>query len=420
MNADETLVRLGLALAIGLLVGLERGWHERSEAEGERAAGLRTFGLIGLLGGIWGLLANYIGPIPTGLAFLAFAGALTLFRWRQTAREGTFGVTTVVAGFLTFAIGAYAALDNMTVAAAAGVSTAALLASKNWLHAWLRILTWPELRSALILLVMSFVILPVLPDRGFGPFGGVNPWRVWLMTVFIAGVSFIGYIAVKAAGPRYGALIAGSAGGLVSSTVTTVDLARRAKAEPRIWRTQLAGALLASAVMFARVGVVVAMFGPELLERLAGPLAAAGVITVGAAFALSASVSAPDDQVALSYRNPFDLQPVLGFGALLAAIVFLSRALTETLGGEGGIALAAITGVADVDAITLSLTEVAGVSMEASLAAIAILVAVTANSLSKSGLAVAIGGLRFGLGYLIVSALAISAGGVIALSQPWS
>lgn len=420
MNTDETLIRLGLALAIGLLIGVERGWRERSEAEGERTAGLRTFALIALSGGVWGLLSKVLGPLPLGLAFLALAGALTLFRWRETEREETYGATTLVAGFLTFALGAYAVLGDMTAAAAAAVATAALLAAKEWLHGWLKVMTWPELRSALILLAMTFVVLPVLPDRGFGPYEALNPWEIWLMTIVIAGVSFIGYVAVKFAGARYGALIAGIAGGLVSSTVTTIDLARRARAAARGSRVLLVGALAASSVMFVRVVVIVALFGPGLLDRLAGPLAAAAVVTIAAALALSASLSRSTDDIATTvYQNPFELKAVLAFAVLLAVLLLLSKALTEVLGGEGGIALAAITGIADVDAITLSMTEVADTSIGPAFAAAAILVALTANSLSKSALALVIGGLRFGLGYLAITLAALVAGGLIALAQPW-
>ncbi|KAB2867668.1 MAG: MgtC/SapB family protein, partial [Bauldia sp.] len=197
MDEYETLTRLGLALAIGLLIGVERGWREREEAEGERAAGLRTFALIGLFGGLWGLLSKELGAQALGLVFLAFAVAATVFRWRETEREGTFGMTTLIAAFLAFSLGVYAAVGDMTVAAAAGVAAVVLLAAKEWLHAWLKVITYAELRATLILLAMSFIALPILPDRGYGPYDAINPHGLWLMTIAIAGVSFIGYVAVK-------------------------------------------------------------------------------------------------------------------------------------------------------------------------------------------------------------------------------
>jgi uncharacterized membrane protein (DUF4010 family) len=419
-SLDETLIRIGLALAIGLLIGVERGWRTREEEEGERTAGLRTFALIGLSGGVWGLLARDLDPIVLAAGFLAVAGALTLFRWRETQHEKTFGATTLVAGFLTFGLGAYAVLGDMTVAAAAGVATMALLAAKEWLHAGLKVLTWPEIRSAIILLSMTFVVLPILPDQGFGPYEALNPRRLWMMTIVIACVSFAGYVAVRIAGTQYGPLITGLAGGVVSSTATTLDLARRSREAPANWRMLLVGALAASAVMFVRVAVIVALFGPGLLVFLSGPLAAATVATTAAAILIRGSGGAHKASSAIAYENPFDLKAVLGFGLLLALVLFLSKALTELLGGQGSLGFAAIAGIADVDAITLSMIEVAGRSVGPGIAALSILVAVSVNSLSKSVLALFVGARRFGLAYLAVSLAAIVAGGLIALGGRWA
>jgi uncharacterized membrane protein (DUF4010 family) len=418
MDETEILIRLGLALAIGFLIGVERGWREREEKEGDRTAGIRTFALIGLFGGVWGLLARVIGPAPLGLAFLALAGAVTLFRWRETERQGIFGMTTLVAAFLAFSLGAYAVLGDMIAAAAAGVATAALLAAKEWLHAWLRVLTWPELRAALILLAMTFVALPVLPDRGFGPYEALNPYQLWLMSIVIAGVSFIGYVAAKIAGERHGALIAGAAGGLVSSTAATLDFSRRARAAASRWPIHLSGALAAAAVMFARVLVIVALFGPALLASTAAPLAAAAIVAGAAAVAINRPWArhgkAAGDGGQGTVRNPFELTFVLGFAALLAIILLLTRILTDYLGSAGGVALAAVAGIADVDAITLSMTRLAG-GDQAGLARTAILVAVAVNSLSRSVLALAVAGRRFGLAYLGIMAAALAAGAAAIL-----
>jgi uncharacterized membrane protein (DUF4010 family) len=424
LDQNETLTRLGLALAIGFLIGVERGWRSRSEAEGERAAGLRTFTLVGLTGGVWALLADKIGEVAFAAGFLALAAGLTLFRWRETRHEKTFGATTLVAGLLTFALGAYAVVGSMAAAAAAGVATAGILAAKTWLHSWLRTLTWNELRSALILLAMTFVALPLLPDRDYGPYGALNPRDLWLMTIAIAGVSFIGYVAVRIAGTRYGPIIAGIAGGIVSSTITTLDLARKAKAAPSTSSLQLAGALAASAIMFVRVGVIVLLFGPALFPRVVAPLAAACVVSVAAAlfFAPLWRIK-PDDQAAgqsTAFTNPFDLRTVLSFGLLLAVVSLLSGAATALFGESGSVTLAAVAGIGDVDAITLSMTRLAGASITPGTAALAILVAVTANSLSKSVLAVVAGGRSFGRRYLAVSLLALLVGAAIASSMSWA
>ncbi|MCB1502069.1 MAG: DUF4010 domain-containing protein [Bauldia sp.] len=420
MDDVETFTRLGLALAIGFLIGVERGWRERDEKEGERTAGLRTFALIGLFGGVWGLLSQEIGPAPIGLAFLAFAAAATLFRWRQTEHEGVFGMTTLMAMFVTFSLGAYAVLGTMAVAAAAAVATAGLLAAKESLHARLGGLTWPELRAALTLLAMTFVALPVLPDRGFGPYQVLNPYELWLMTIVIAGVSFTGYVATRVAGERYGPLIAGTAGGLVSSTAVTLDFARRAREAPALRRTYLSGALAASTVMFARVIVVVALFGAGLAGAVAPALAAAAAVSAAGALILNHSFApapATGAQESPAVKNPFEIRFVLGFAVLLAVILVLTRIAGDTLGGAGNIVLAAVAGLADVDAITLSMTRLAG-GPDATVAAIAIIVAVASNSVSKSVLAMTVGGVRFGLGYAAVTALSLAAGTVAALA--WS
>ncbi len=420
MSEQEILTRLGLALAIGLLVGVERGWREREHAEGERTAGLRTFALIGLSGGIWGLLWKIVGPLPLAAAFLAFGAGITLFKWRESEHEGDFGATTLIAAMLTFALGIYAVVGNMTGAAAAGVAMAALLAAKRWLHQWIETLTWEELRATLILLVMSFVALPILPDRGYGPYEALNPHALWLMTIAIAGVSFIGYVAVKAVGMKFGTFVAGIAGGLVSSTAATIDFARKAKARPDSARIELAGALAASAVMFVRILVIVALFGPPLLTRLFGPSVVAALILVGASVIFGARWTPGekgDDRGVFS--NPFELLSVLRFALLLAVILVASRWLVALFGGSGAVGAAAIAGLADVDAITLSMTQVGSATISNADAAVAVLVAALANSVTKTGIAFYAGTRTFGVSYGGATLLALAGAGAVMFAQTW-
>ena len=436
MSEQELLTRLGLALAIGLLIGVERGWRERELAEGERTAGLRTFALIGLLGGVSGALHAVTGPLPFAAAFLAFAGGFTLFKWRESERQGLFGATTLVAGLLTFSLGAMAVLGDMIVAAAAAVAMAVLLASKRWLHRWVETLTWAELRATLILLVMSFIALPVLPDRGFGPYGAVNPHTLWMMTIAIAGVSFIGYLAVRIIGTRYGTLVAGIAGGLVSSTAATVNFARRAGEQPGTTRIELAGAFAASSIMFLRILVIVGLFGPAHLVLLSAPLGAAALILLGASLAFGAEWRGEGDGGQGSdggeggegsetsdsgdrkrFSNPFELLSVLRFAALLAVILVASKWLVALFGGRGAFGAAAVAGLADVDAITLSVTQVQDASITAAEAAIAIFVAALANSVTKAGIAFFAGTPRFGLLYGAVTLAAVAAAAAVLFAQ---
>ncbi|MGE5388653.1 MAG: MgtC/SapB family protein, partial [Hyphomicrobiales bacterium] len=251
MGAAELIRRLAYALAIGLLIGLERGWGARSEQEGERTAGVRTHGLAALLGGVWGAVAVEFGhdggAVALALSFLLFGAVMSAFRYREAEHDRTFGATSVVALMLAYALGAFAVAGDEVAAAAAAVATTALLAAKGWLHEWLQRLTWEELRSGLVLLIMSFIFLPILPDRAIDRWGAINPHEIWLLTVLIAAVSFAGYVAVKVVGYRRGITVAGLAGGLASSTATTAALARLAGERPADVGVLAAGALFANA-----------------------------------------------------------------------------------------------------------------------------------------------------------------------------
>ncbi|MFL5236156.1 MAG: MgtC/SapB family protein [Rhizomicrobium sp.] len=178
----ELIQRIGIALAIGFLIGVERGWRERDEADGSRAAGIRTFALIGLLGGIAGALYPMIGGAAFGLIALAFAAGFLVFQWRESVEKNNVSATEMIAGLLTFLLGAYAVLGQPIVAGAAGVAATFVLATREGLHGFVRHLSWAELRSAILLLAMSVIILPVLPDRFVDPWGLFNPHKLWLMT----------------------------------------------------------------------------------------------------------------------------------------------------------------------------------------------------------------------------------------------
>jgi uncharacterized membrane protein (DUF4010 family) len=359
----ELIERLTVALAIGLVIGIERGWRQREEAEGDRAAGLRTHALSGLLGGIWGALARgtgEAGAVALALAFIAFTAVIAAFRYREMQHDKTFGATTVVAGMLAFALGALAVMGDMTAAAAAGVAVAMLLALKGALHAWVKRLTWEELRAGLILAAMTVILLPLLPDRDLAYWLPVNPREVWLLTIMIAALSFAGYVAVRAAGPALGVLLSAVLGALVSSTAVTLNMARLAREYPQRRELFAAAIMLASAVMMARVLVVVGIVNVELLPILAVPLLLAVVAQVGVAAYLGwRARNEATDHPQLDLKNPFDLGVVLQFGALLAVIMLLAKWLSAWAGANGVYALAFVSGLVDVDAISLSMARLA-------------------------------------------------------------
>lgn len=414
METLELFQRLSVALAIGLLIGLERGWQTRGEAEGERAAGFRTHALAGVLGGVWGALARgqgEAGLIALALAFIAFVLPVTLFRFRETQHERTYGATTLVAAMLAFSLGAYALLGNMQVAAAAGVVVTGLLAMKSVLHAWVKRMTWEELRSVLVLAAMTFIMLPVLPDRAIDPWGAVNPFEIWLMTVMIAVISFTGYVAIKMFGDESGIALTGVAGGLVSSTAVTLNMAQLAKEHPGRTNALVAGAMLSSATMMARVLAVVAIINAALLPQLAPALAAAGLVLAGGAlWLLARNPGQGEDNKPLVISNPLDLGGVLKFGALLTVIIVLSKVATGLAGSAGAYLLALASGVADVDAITLSMARLGHGALGGDVAARAIALVVASNTVAKTVIGWVAGGAEFGRHLALAAGVAIVAG----------
>jgi uncharacterized membrane protein (DUF4010 family) len=399
MDLPDLIPRLALALGIGLLIGLERGWRTRGAKPGSRAAGIRTFAISGLLGGVVAAVAQAVGGamslgggIVLGSAFVVHAVVIALFSRAENAAAGIFSATTAVAAMLTFALAAYAVLGDPRIAAGAAVATAGVLAMREELHSWVQKLTWPELRSGLVLLAMSFIALPVLPDEPVGPFGGVNPREVWIIAIVLAAVSFLGYAAVKYFGARRGLLLAAAAGGLASSTAVTIANARRAATGEGAPRLLAAGVAVASAVMFLRVAGIVTALKPDLLVLVAPALIAA--LLVALAFALVWMFWHEPDRSqyrSANFRNPFDFLTVVGFALFLALIIVLGRAVGETFGATGAVAGAVVVGLADVDAVTVSMLRLTPETLTGAQAALAILAAVASDTVSKIAIGAAIG-----------------------------
>jgi uncharacterized membrane protein (DUF4010 family) len=395
MDEIELFKRLGVALAAGMLIGLERGWHERTAPEGGRVAGIRTFAIIGLLGGLWALLGELIGEIVLGFAFLAFAVVMIVARVRAAAKVDDYGVTTVVAALVTFALGAVAVRGQLAVAASGAVVTALLLGIKPTLHGLIERIEHDELNAVLKLLLMTIVLLPVLPDRGFGPWQALNPYELWWMVVLIATMHFVGYVAVRLVGERRGIPLAGLAGGLVASTAVAVSFSRLGRKSPKASRLLAAGIVLASATMFVRVIIVVGVFEPRLLVVLAWPLGGAALT----AFAAAGLLWRPprgiktDTSKEIIARNPFEFGMALKFGLLLAFVMLAARALKDWFGDAGIYLLSLISGMADVDAVTLSLAKLAGVELTMALATAGIALATLSNTLVKAGITAVAGGM---------------------------
>jgi uncharacterized membrane protein (DUF4010 family) len=402
MGTEQLLSRLAVALGIGLIVGLERGWKTRELTPGSRAAGIRTFALSGLLGGIAGALGQATGTaggsgLVLGISFAVYSVVAAVFQRDANRAVNSHSATTIVAAMLTFMLGAYAVVGDMRIAAAAAVAATLILAAREDIHGWVARITWPELRSALVLLAMTFVVLPVVPDTAVGPYGGVNPREVWLIAIVLAGVSFLGYGAVKLFGAERGVLLAGLAGGLVSSTAVTMTSARRAAAGEVAPRLLAAGVAIASAVSFLRVIIIVALAKPVLLWLIAPPLAAA--VLVATAYTLLVLYwqgdGRSDKAAPAEFKNPFSFWPVVGFAVFLGIVILAGRAIGEAFGAQGALIGAAAIGLADVDSITISMARLVPAPLNLAAAAAAILAAVASNMFSKLVMAAAIGRGRF-------------------------
>lgn len=413
---QQVFYHLGVALAIGLLIGVERGWKERETVEGERVAGLRTYGLIGLLGGGSALLAEYIGSLAVGLGFLGFSVMLTAVYVVNLHRgQEDVGITSLVASLLTFVFGALAASGEVAVAAAFAVITTLLLGSKPQLHHWLSVLEGKEVRAGLKLLLISVVLLPVLPNRGFGPWQALNPYAIWWMVVLIAALSFVGYFAVKLQGTGRGTIFTGLFGGLVSSTALTLHFSRMARRNAGIAPMLATGILLACGTMFPRMLLLASLLNPQLFRPLLLPATVMACLVYVPALWQWRSHRHASTGTESPVTNPLELKAALSFGVLLALVILLSKALRTWFGDTGVFVLAAASGVADVDAITLSLAGMTEENLSLSVVVLGIVIAAAVNTLTKAGMALAIGGralaLRVGLPLL--------ASAVCGLTSAW-
>jgi uncharacterized membrane protein (DUF4010 family) len=384
MTELENFKLLGIALAIGLLIGLERGWHTRDRDEGMRVAGLRTYGMISLLGGLSGLLAQQVDVFLMGFVFLGLTSVLLLAYGKSVNKFEDFSITSSIASLIAFTLGALAVFGHITLASASAVVMTSLLGFKPLLHGWLKKLEQEELDATLKLLLISVVMLPILPDQGYGPWAAFNPYHIWWMVVLIAGISYLGYFAIRIAGNQHGPILTGALGGLVSSTAVTLDLSKLSRQQPNMENVLAAGILTACATMFARTLLLTSIINPALFRVLLPALLVMTLFTYFVAFLLWRNARGFRTIDEIKLKNPFQLGMALKFGAFLVVIMLLSKLLKFYFGDMGTYFLAATSGLADVDPITLSMSQMSKDGLEVSVAARAILIAVSVNSGTKS------------------------------------
>jgi uncharacterized membrane protein (DUF4010 family) len=386
----DVLKALLVALAVGLIVGLERGWESRNAAEGSRIAGLRTFGLIGLAGGLIAQIAIVLDATLAATVALGFAGLL--IATRVGLRTGPdVGATTEVAALTTFCLGILAGVGLSASAIAAAVAVALLLRGKPALHRWLRAIDEQELSAILQLLVISLVVLPLLPNTQMGPYAALNPYHLWWMVVLVAGLSFAGYLAIRLVGPQAGLPLMGLAGGLISSTATVYALLKKAKAvELALQHPLMSAVLAATTVMLMRVALLAIALHPPLWSALVTPIGSMVLVAGGLTlWRARRGTSSLDHGLSFPHSNPLDLKAALGFGVVLAAVTVLVEAARTFFGTPGILSVSGLSGLVDVDAIALVLATQAGGSLADITVAEGLVIATLVNTLVKVGFAVA-------------------------------
>ena len=383
------------ALAIGLLIGIERGWSGRKEDEGKRVAGIRTFSLIGLLGGVVALLSQEVSTWLIIAGFLSVSALVIAAHILDVKKNEDVGTTTAFSMMLTFALAAWAAYGNQVPAMAVTVIAIFFLGHKPGLHKWLTKVTPEDFFSGVKLLIISVVLLPLLPDKGFGPWEALNPYWTWWMVVLISGLSFLGYVVIQVAGERMGMIVTAIAGGLVSSTAVTLSLARFAR-EKKTTIIFSGGVLIASSIMFFRVMIEVFIVHAALMRLLWLPLIIMllGLLCSLVWIWLRHEKDAQGQEQKIELKNPLQLGMALQFGLLLAVILVLSEAMKEWFGNQGVYILSVISGLMDVDAITLSLSRSSHSGLEAEAAVTGIVLACAANTLFKGLIFAFIAGFR--------------------------
>lgn len=404
----SAVIGVGLALGLGLLIGVQRGWAVRKAPDGTRFAGIRTFGLIGLVGGLAGILR----PVAPREAFilLAAATALILLGYvRMSQGERSVSGTASLVGLVTLGCGYLATIGHGQVASTIAVLVTLVLALRSQLHLWLVHLTELEVGAIARFALIAGAILPLLPDRAYGPFDAWNPRHLWLVVVLVSGVSFAGYIACKRFGARNGTLATAGAGALVSSTAVTAALAGRLRDEDGDRHLLSAAIALASAIMSLRVLVLVAALAPEAFSGLA-VLLLPGMIASALTMAWMLRAAEREGVAEMHHvaiRNPFDLMPAIGMMGLLMLFSLASRWMLAHYGQAGLAGTLALSGAIDVDSAIITLGGLPTTALDARTASLILAVPVILNTVFKAATVLGVAGWPKGKG--AVTALALGA-----------
>ena len=394
----QLFYRFGVALVLGFFMGLQREYAYRKDGDerGELMAGARTFPIVALLGAASALGAQELGDgWPFAITVLAVGILLAVGHFWQ-AREREMGLTTEMAALVAFFTGALCFWGHVRLAAALGVGTAVLLSLKVQTHSLARRMSSEDVYATLKFAVITVIVLPLLPRHGYGPapFDVLSPYNVWLMVVLISGISFLGYVLIQVVGPRRGVGLTGILGGLASSTAVTLSIAERSRDSTGLDRPFALALLLAWAIMYLRVIVEVGVVHLPLLAVVWPPVVGVCAASLAYCAYLYWGQPAEEQEEPPNVRNPFRLAPALTFGVLYAVILVVSNGAQAYFGDTGVYVSSVVAGLADVDAITLSMTRLhESGDVGAKTATRAIVIAAAANTVLKAGI-VAVAGTR--------------------------
>lgn len=408
VDSKQVILSFLVAVLLGFLIGLER--ERKREQQGSIFAGIRTFPLIALFGAIVGVLTQTVSPWVLVGSFVPVAVLIALAYWRETVGEKV-GGTTQFAVLVAYGLGVMAGYGSFVAALAGAVVATGMLSLRTELRRLAGAVSQEDLFAVVQFAVVSLVILPLVPNETFGPWGVWNPRTIWLLVVLISGLSFIGYIASKVIGATRGIGWSGLLGGLASSTAVTMSFSERSKKQPTLDIVYAIGVLAASAVMVPRLWVLLSVLQPKLILPTLVPLGVLfAITTVG-----GLSVLRERNRERLEgarVTNPFELKTALQFAVLFALILLLAKAAQVYFGEQGLYVASALAGVTQLDAITLTLAHQVGTGLDVHVAARSLALAAATNSLFKAGLAVFIGSRRFGRS--VLATLLVAAVGCIA------
>jgi uncharacterized membrane protein (DUF4010 family) len=408
-------LRFAAALGLGVLIGLER---ERTQKPEGGFAGVRTFGLISLAGALAAYVDIALARPALGLALFVAVAALVVVSAVVSARQGDIGITTEVSALLAFVLGFLCVGGNVPLAAGLAVASGAVLALKQWLHGLARRIESADVEATLQFAIVTLIILPLVPNQTYGPppLDVINPYMIWWMVVLISGLNFASYILVKVVGAEHGVGLTGLLGGLVSSTAVSLGFAQRSRTQPEQAPALALGILLAWTVMFFRVVLLVAVVAPALARDLAPGMGVLGTLSLALVLLLRRRQRSAERASVSAGANPFELAQAIRFGLLFGVVTFVAKAAQVYL-GEGGLYLAgALAGLTDVDAISLSMAQLA-LSEPASQGAAArtVVIAVLANTAVKGALASFLGAPALRSVMLPITGVLLAAGALATL-----